>query len=407
MTPTAYRDVDVQVQGSSLAVRVQVENREGQTWTPENFSLGWQWYDPETNCFIMEGEWVAVAQDVRPGETASFEIVIPFPPEPAGYRIYVSPIQQPGGWAYARGDSFLLIVAEAGDGQVRIVEQRIATLGTLRWRRFKRAIPKFFLTPVRSIIANRALIRSMVRRDILARYRGSFGDVFWSVLNPLLLMATYFFVFGIVLPTRFGADHSTTGWAVYFLAGMLPWLAFSEPVGRSPYVIPEYRNFVKKLVFPLEILPVNHVTSGFVTEIFATILFLLALLIIRHSVPITVLWLPVLLIPQLLFTLGVCWFLAALGVFVRDLGQIMGFLMTIWFFITPICYAESAVPKGAIVILRKNPLFVLVRAYRSILLEGHPPEWLPLLKLWLVALAAFWIGHAWFHKLRQNFADVI
>ena len=90
----------------------------------------------------------------------------------------------------------------------------------------------------------------MARRDVLARYRGSFGDVFWTVLNPLLLMGTYFFVFGIVLQTRFGPDASRTGFALYFLAGMLPWLAFSEPVGRSPHVIWEHRNFVKKLVFP-------------------------------------------------------------------------------------------------------------------------------------------------------------
>ena len=125
----------------------------------------------------------------------------------------------------------------------------------------------------------------MARRDILARYRGSFGDVFWTVLNPLLLMATYFFVFGMVLRTRFGPDQSRTGFALYFLAGMLPWLAFSEPVGRAAYVILEHRNFVKKLVFPLDTLPVNQVVSGLVTELFGAGVFVAALLIIRHAVP--------------------------------------------------------------------------------------------------------------------------
>jgi len=250
----------------------------------------------------------------------------------------------------------------------------------------------------------------MARRDILARYRGSFGDVFWTILNPLLLMATYFFVFGVVLRTRFGADQSSTGFALYFLAGMLPWLAFTEAAGRSPHVILEHRNFVKKLIFPLETLPVNQVVAGLVTEVFGMAVFIAALLLIRGAVPSTVIWLPALLVPQLLFTLGVCWFLSALGVYARDLGQIMGFLLTLWFFITPICYPEtslSTLPAGAFAILRKNPFYVLVRGYRAIFLESHAPELLPLAKLWVIGLIVFFFGHAWFYKLRKNFADLI
>src|SRR5581483_9102537 len=129
------------------------------------------------------------------------------------------------------------------------------------------AIPNLFSDPVRTVTDNYALIRSMARRDILARYRGSFMDVFWTILSPLLLMTTYFFVFGVVLRTRFGADQSSTGFALYFLAGMLPWLAFAEPVGRAPNIVLEHRNFVKKLIFPLDTLPVNPVVAGLVTEL--------------------------------------------------------------------------------------------------------------------------------------------
>ncbi len=250
----------------------------------------------------------------------------------------------------------------------------------------------------------------MARRDILARYRGSFGDMFWTILNPLLLMATYFFVFGVVLRTRFGPDQSSTGFALYFLAGMLPWLAFSEPAGRASHVILEHRNFVKKLIFPLDILPVNQVVAGLVTELFAAVVFVAALLLIRGTVPVSVLWLPALLVPQLLFTLGVCWFLAAMGVFVRDLGQIMGFLLTLWFFITPICYPEASLatlPAAALAVLRKNPFFVLVRGYRAIFLESHAPDFGPLIKLWVLALIVLFAGYAWFYKLRKSFADVI
>ena len=128
----------------------------------------------------------------------------------------------------------------------------------------------------------------MVRRDILSRYRGSFGGTLWTFLNPLLLMATYFFVFGVVLHTRFGSDTTRTGFVLYFLAGMLPWLAFSEAVGRSPNVILEYRTFVKKIVFPLETLPINLVISGAVTEAIGLVIFIIGLFAVRGSVPASV-----------------------------------------------------------------------------------------------------------------------
>jgi lipopolysaccharide transport system permease protein len=247
----------------------------------------------------------------------------------------------------------------------------------------------------------------MARRDILARYRGSFGDVLWTILNPLLLMGTYFFVFGLVLQQRFGQEQSSTGFALYFLAGMLPWLAFSEPAGRAPHVILEHRNFVKKLIFPLETLPVNQVVAGFVTELFGLGVFLILLLILRGSIPGTVLWLPVLVIPQLLFTLGLCWFLAATGAYLRDLGQMIGFVLTLWFFITPICYPETKLPHQALFVLGKNPIYILVRGYRAILLEHHAPELLPIAKLWALSIVVFLLGHAWFYRLRKAFADVI
>jgi lipopolysaccharide transport system permease protein len=407
---TGYREVQVQARGPALEITLAVENRSDRAWKPEDFSLGWQFFDPETDSFILEGEWVPLPRETQPGETAKFEISIPVPSEAGGYHVYVSPIEQSAGWAYLRGQPFLRIAAESSNGQLHVLEHHIATTRGFRLRRLWNALPKFFYGPIRTIIENHRLIRSMARRDILARYRGSFGDVFWTILNPLLLMATYFFVFGVVLRTRFGADQSSTGFALYFLAGMLPWLAFTEAAGRAPQVILEHRNFVKKLIFPLDTLPVNQVVAGLVTEVFGTAVFIAALLLIRHAIPYSMVWLPVLLVPQLLFTLGLCWFLAALGVYMRDLGQIIGFLLTLWFFITPICYPEaslSTLPAGAFAILRKNPFYVLVRGYRAIFLEDHAPELVPVAKLWLVAVLAFLLGYAWFYKLRKNFADVV
>jgi lipopolysaccharide transport system permease protein len=164
---------------------------------------------------------------------------------------------------------------------------------------------------------------------------------------------------------------------------------------------------VKKLVFAVETLPVNLVAAGLVSELFAVVLFCAFLLAARGGVPPSVVWLPALLIPQVLFTAGVSWFLAALGVFVRDLGQVMGFVLTIWFFVTPICYPETSLPPAAMALLSQNPIYVLVRGYRAILLEHQAPAWGALWKLWVVAVVVFVLGHAWFYKLRKSFADMM
>ena len=130
-----------------------------------------------------------------------------------------------------------------------------------------------FVYPLSTIWRNRGLIRAMVRRDILGRYRGSFGGAFWTIINPLLLMLTYFFVFGVVLRDPLRSARQRPSFALYFLAGMLPWLAFSEAAGRAPSVMLEHRNFVKKLVFAVETLPVNLVVAGLITELFAIVLY--------------------------------------------------------------------------------------------------------------------------------------
>jgi lipopolysaccharide transport system permease protein len=375
--------VEAAAEGTSIRLRFQLD---------QPGVIGWQLYDPSTGAFLQEGEW----SEVTGGEA---DLRIPLPAQEGAYSVQVAPVND-----RAR---FIEIAAQVGAGKLEIGTPRVLTAASVRRARVLRAIPKAFLLPARSVWRNRKLMGSMVRRDILARYRGSFGGTVWTFLNPLLLMATYFFVFGVVLRTRFGADTSRTGFVLYFLAGMLPWLAFSEAVGRSPYVILEYRSFVKKIVFPLETLPVNLVISGAVTEAFGLLIFLGGLLAVRGSVPASVVWLPLLLIPQILFTVGLCWMLAATGVYVRDLGQVTGYLLTLWFFLTPICYPESSLPPEAIGVLRFDPLFVLVKAYRAIFLESQAPTVRGLVGLWIVSVAIAVIGYAWFHRLRKNFADVI
>lgn len=401
-------EVALEKAGGALRASLRMENRSGGAWLRANgFAIGYQIFDPESHLFIEEGAWTALAADVEPGESAAAELVIQLPREKGRYYVYVSPVEQPRGWYYADGAPFLLIEAEVAGAVARVVRSEITTLSAMRFRKMHVALGRAFRAPFESIWNNRGLIRSMVRRDVLGRYRGSFGGALWTILNPLLLMTTYYFVFGVVLQARFGNDPSRSGFVLYFLAGMLPWLAFTEPAGRSPYVILDHRSFVKKLLFPIETLPVVQVVAGLVTEAFALVVFVVGLYLARGFVPMSVLWLPVLLIPQMMFTLGISWFLAALGAFVRDLGQINGFLLTLWFFLTPICYPETSLPPGAMEILSKNPIFVLVRGYRDIFLEQRAPAWSPMWKLYVVSAAVFLLGHAWFYKLRRTFADII
>ena len=282
----------------------------------------------------------------RPARARTLGLDFALPAEDGRYQALISPMREDVCWYYERGWPFLLVEAVVRDGVTRLARVRVATRAALGREQALRAVGRAFVYPLLTIWRNRGLIRVMVRRDMLGRYRGSFGGSFWTVINPLLLMLTYFFVFGIVLQSRFPGDPSRSGFALYFLAGMLPWLAFSEAAGRAPAVMLEHRNFVKKLVFAVETLPVNLVAAGLVSELFAVVLYCVFLLALRHGLPVTVLWLPVLLVPQILFTAGVSWFLAALGAFVRDLGQIIGFLLTIWFFITPICYPEESLPRA-------------------------------------------------------------
>lgn len=362
-------------------------------------AVGYQIYDSETGTFIAEGEWQAA-------HSGDMTVQVELPRERGHYHVYVSPMDEGQGWFYLLGKPFLLIDAMVEGGRARLLRTGETTVRALRMRSFFAAAGKSFMLPFQSLITHRSLIGSMVRRDIASRYRGSFGDVLWTVLNPVLLMSTYFFVFGIVLESRLGPNSSRSDFVLYLLAGMLPWLAFSEAVGRAPAVLIQHQNFIRKLVFPVEILPVSQTLAGLVTQFFGVAVFLTGLIAIRHSIPVTALWLPVLLIPQLFFTLGVSWFLSALGIFMRDLSQIIGFLLTIWFFLTPICYPETSVPKEA-AILYKNPIYILVRGYRAIFLEGSAPEFHSLWKLWLVAGVVFVLGFAWFYKLRKSFADVV
>jgi lipopolysaccharide transport system permease protein len=403
-----WHDVEVRAAAGSLEVACRLENTGSESWRPaEGFAFSYQIFDPATGSLIDDGGRTVPHTDVAPGQSVPLRLRVPLPEVPGEYRVYVSPLVEHQAWLYEQGSPFLLLDTRVRQGAVELERRRVATLDRARRERLLRTLGRALWYPLRTLLRHRSLIRSLVRRDIAGRYRGSYAGLFWTVIHPLLMMVTYYFVFGIVLRTRFGSDHRPSSFVLYFLAGMLPWLAFSEAVGRAAGVVPAHATFVKKLVFPVEILPVNLAVAGLVSELFGAVIFAAGLWYFDRPFTPHMLYLPLLVIPQFLLTLGLCWFLAALGVFFRDIGHLIGFLLTLWFFVTPICYPEASLPQAWLWLFSQNPLYILVRHYRLILLEASAPDWPSLAKLSALSLAVFLAGHAWFYKLRRSFADLV
>lgn len=265
----------------------------------------------------------------------------------------------------------------------------------------------FLGQPWQNLYRQRKLIGLMVRRDLVGRYKGSFAGLLWTVANPIALLAIYWFVFAVIFQVRFGADERPNSFVFYVFAGLVPWMAFAETLIRSNNSIIENVNLVKKVVFPLEVLPVNHTLSSCVNSLVGIVLLVVVVLGTRGTLPWTVALLPLILIPQLLMTAGFGWFLASLGVFVRDINHVLSLVLTIWMFLTPIVYPESLVPASLLPVLRLNPFTAVVAGYRNILLDGKLPELAPWLYLVGVSLTVFFLGYFWFTRSKKAFADVI
>jgi lipopolysaccharide transport system permease protein len=261
--------------------------------------------------------------------------------------------------------------------------------------------------PLWELPARADLIFSFAKRDLLGRYKGSALGIAWAVLTPVVMIAIFTFIFAGIFGARFGVGDSHWDYALYLFCGLAPWTMFQETVQQSSNTIVANANLVKRVVFPLETLPAAQAFAALGNQLFATIALLIATLVIRQNLQLTALWLPVLLIPQLLFALGAAWLIASLGVFMRDIAQGITLLLMAWMYLTPIIYPESIVPERFRWFIGINPFTSLVRSYRRIFLEGLAPDWRGLLYFTLVALIIFLFGYWWFARTRKNFADVI
>ena len=261
---------------------------------------------------------------------------------------------------------------------------------------------------VRSFIKNRQLIWQMTKREVIGRYRGSFLGLAWSFFNPLIMLVVYTFVFSVVFKARWdsGSD-SKTEFALALFIGMIAHGLAAESINRAPSLILSNVNYVKKVIFPLEILPWIAMGSAFFHSLISLFVWSLFYVTVNQAFHWTVVFLPLIFLPLIFFSMGLLWFLSSLSVFIRDVGQMTGMFTTVLLFLSPVFYPISRLPENYQTILYANPLTFIIEQARGVMLWGQLPDWQGLVIATAISLFVAWSGFAWFQKTRRGFADVL
>lgn len=264
----------------------------------------------------------------------------------------------------------------------------------------------------RSLWKHRQLIGQMTKREVVGRYKGSFLGLGWSFLNPLLMLCVYTFVFSVVFKSRWGiapagGEESKAMFAIVLFVGMIVYGLFSEILNRSPGLILGNVNYVKKVVFPLEILPVVAASAALFHAMVSLLVWLLAYVVFIDIPHWSALLLPLIILPQLVLALGLSWFLASIGVFLRDAAQTITIITTIMMFLAPVFYPVKNLPESFQPLIMANPMTFIIEQARAVLIFGQLPDFLGLLHYMAIALIVMWAGFAWFQKTRKGFSDVL
>lgn len=259
-----------------------------------------------------------------------------------------------------------------------------------------------------SLWRHRELIKASAKREVLGRYRGSAMGLLWSFFNPVFMLAVYTFVFGVVFKARWsGGSESKTEFALVLFAGLIVFNLFAECITRAPGLVLSNVNYVKKVVFPLEILPVVALLSALFHSAVSLAVWLLAYLILFGIPHPTALYLPLIVLPLILFIMGLSWVLASIGVYLRDVAQFIGLITTVLMFLSPIFYPATALPEAYHYLFFLNPMTPVIEQTRAVLYFGTSPDFAMLAVYWAATFIIAWLGFAWFQKTRKGFADVL
>lgn len=262
---------------------------------------------------------------------------------------------------------------------------------------------------VASLWRNRQLIWQMTKREVIGRYRGSIMGLAWSLFNPILMLAVYTFVFSVVFQMRWnvGGDEGKLDFAIVLFVGMIIHGLFAECVNRAPGLILSNVNYVKKVVFPLEVIPWVALGSALFHSLVSLVVLLIALFIFKLYLHWTVIFLPLIVAPLVLATVGLAWFLAATGVFIRDIAHVTSIMTIALLFLSPVFYPVSALPEEYRSLFFLNPLTFIIEQSRAVLIWGKAPDWIDWLAYMSASMAIAWGGFWWFQRTRKGFADVV
>ncbi len=261
----------------------------------------------------------------------------------------------------------------------------------------------------KTLWCNRHLIMQMSKREVMGRYKGSVMGLAWSFFNPVFMLTVYTFVFSVIFKSRWGSggEESNTGFAVVMFVGMIVHSLFAETLNRAPSLILSNINYVKKVVFPLEILPVIAMCVSLFHTVISIGVLLAAYILYKGFIPWTVIFIPFVLFPLVIISLGMAWMLSSLGVFLRDVAQTIGLVTTVMMFLSPVFYPLTAVPERFRPFIMANPLTFIIEQAREVLIWRHQPDWAGLGIYTFFATVVAWAGYFWFQKTRKGFADVL
>lgn len=255
------------------------------------------------------------------------------------------------------------------------------------------------------MISHRYLLGQLVRRDVLLRYRGAMFGVLWVLLNPLIMLAIFAFVFGRIFQARWPQQEGSAPFWLVLYSGLIIFNVFAEAVSRAPTAVRGHPSYVKKIIFPVEILPLVPLGAALVHGGF-NFLILLAALVWTKQLTFQVALYPILLLPLVLLTLGLSWFLAAWGVFIKDMSQIVPPFVQMTMFLSPVLYPASAVPSALRPFYQYNPLGAVIEACRAAVL-GRAVNWEHWETALVLGIVAALLGYAFFRHSREEFADVL